>query len=78
MQLDSLYRMTPKNRCETLKSGPLVIRMTMSFSTIRDADTILVMDAGQIVEQGTITSCWLRAVPTSRYTTPSLPHRRPR
>ena len=36
------------------------------LSTIRDADLILVMEAGRIVEQGTTSSCWPPAAPTTR------------
>ena len=41
------------------------------LSTIRDADLILVMEAGRIVEQGRTTSCSPPAAPTTGSTTPS-------
>ncbi len=55
-----------------LRSSRTSFVIAHRLSTIRDADTILVMDAGQIVEQGNAPrSCSPPAAPTPRSTTPS-------
>ena len=54
-----------------LRQGKTSFVIAHRLSTVRDADLILVMDHGRIVEQGTHSSCWPRTATTGSCTRPS-------
>ncbi len=51
--LDAISEATVRDALNRLKSGRTTVVMAHRLSTIRDADVILVLDRGQVVEQGT-------------------------
>ena len=57
---------------DRLMKGRTSFIIAHRLSTIRDADLILVMRDGDIVEQGTTSSCWLTTASTPACTTASL------
>ncbi len=57
----------------SLRQGRTSFVIAHRLSTIRDADVILVMEHGRIVEQGTHQSCWRLAARTRGCTRLSLP-----
>lgn len=58
---------------QQLMSGRTSFVIAHRLSTIRDANCILFMEQGNIIEQGTHRNCWKRAARTPRCTTASLP-----
>ncbi len=58
--VDTRTEVLVQKAMSALRSDRTSFVIAHRLSTIRDADLILVMEAGQIVEQGTHTRCWRR------------------
>jgi ABC-type bacteriocin/lantibiotic exporter with double-glycine peptidase domain len=64
--VDTRTEVLAQKTMSALRSDRTSFVIAHRLSTIRDADLILVMKAGQIVEQGPTLRCWLRVKRTRR------------
>ena len=71
--VDTRTEVLVQHAMAALRSDRTSFVIAHRLSTIRDADVILVMENGAIVEQGTTTTCSRLAARTGRSTTPSSP-----
>src|SRR5688500_773311 len=64
--VDTRTEVLVQKAMSALRSDRTSFVIAHRLSTIRDADLILVMEAGQIVEQGRMLLCWRRVALTRR------------
>ena len=76
--LDSESEVAVQRALKKVLAGRTSLVIAHRLSTVRDADQILVIDGGRVVEQGAIPSCSPKRAFMPSFTTPSLRTRRTR
>ena len=74
--LDSESEAAVQRALRTALAGRTSLVIAHRLSTVREADQLLVVDDGRIVERGTHASCWPRTGSTPSCTGPSSPTRK--